>query len=144
MEVRPLKREDFPEVLGLVHEFHAEALDEYSLFCDDDKTLKLMEKVRETSLILEHEGRLVGVIAGVIGEALSSSGKVMQELVWYVSKEYRAKGTLLLKEFERFSKSLGCEKILMVHLGNLNSDVMKRFYERAGYRVMEVHYIKDL
>jgi hypothetical protein len=90
--IRETRKEDLPNVLLLIHEFQAEALDSFNLFCDDDKAVKLMEAVWHNSLVMEAiddpaiQGKIVGVIAGMIGSAMVSTDPVMQELIWFLSK----------------------------------------------------------
>ena len=144
MIIRQATKDDIPLVLGLIHEFHAEALNAYSLFCNDDKALKLMEAVYDTALVMCEGEKVVGVIAGVIGASMVSTAPVMQELIWFVSKAHRKHGTKLLGEFEQFARQRGCKHILMVHLGGANKEIMERFYTRSGYKLLELQYIKDL
>ena len=148
--IRETRKEDLPNVLLLIHEFQAEALDSFNLFCDDDKAVKLMEAVWHNSLVMEAiddpaiQGKIVGVIAGMIGSAMVSTDPVMQELIWFVSKGYRKYGCELLKRFEQLARDRGCKQILMVHLGTSNRDIMERYYTRQGYKLLELQYIKCL
>lgn len=142
--IREATQADIPSVLGLIHEFQEESLNKYSLFCNDDKAIKLMKSVYKTALVMTIDEKIVGVIAGVIGQSMVSVEPVMQELIWFVSKGYRKYGCKLLKRFEQFSKDRGCKQLLMVHLGNTNREIMECFYKRSGYELMECQYIKCL
>lgn len=150
MLIREAVKADIPQVLELIHEFQDESLNHYSLFCNDEKALKVMEATYPNALVMEDTdhpsvaGKIVGVIAGVIGESIVSTEKVMQELVWFVKKEYRGCGDELLERFEGLSKDRGCGQLLMVHMGNLHRKAFERFYTRRGYELLECQYLKCL
>jgi len=142
--IRRATREDIPNVLLLIHEFQDESLDAYKLFCDDDKAIKLMESVWQTSLVMEEDGKIVGVIAGIIVSAMVSIGYTMQEIIYFVTKSYRGKGISLLTAFEHMSREMGCQNIVMVHMGNIYRNAMERIYTNLGYVFLEAQYIKCL
>lgn len=150
MIIREVVKADFPQVLELIHEFQRESLDSYKLFCDDAKAMKVIESTYDNALAMEDTdhpsvaGKIVGVIAGIIGESVVSTDKVMQELLWFISKDYRGYGAELLERFEKLSKDRGCKQIVMVHMGNLHRRAFERFYTRRNYELLELQYIKCL
>ena len=149
-QIREATRDDIPAALELIHEFQQEALDSYSLFCNDGRAVELMKAVYDNALVMEYvedaaiQGKIVGVIAGMIGASMVSTDPVMQELIFFISKEHRKHGTELLKRFERMAKDRGCKHVLMVFMGELRREVMERYYRGQGYRLLECQYIKCL
>jgi len=143
-QVRLAKESDLPDALSLVHEFQKEGLDEFGLFCDDEKAKIIMCSNIEHSLVLENDGKVIGCLGGFITQGIVSTDLVYQELIWYVSKKYRLWGLKLLRELENKCRQWGIKKILMIHMGNLNAEKMKHFYENLGYKFLEAHYIKDI
>lgn len=149
-QIREAQRDDIPAVLELIHEFQKESLDSYSLFCNDAKAVELMKAVYNNALVMEYtedamiEGKIVGVIAGIIGASMVSTDPVMQELIFFISKEHRKYGTELLKRFEEMASDRGCKHVLMVFMGELRRAVMERYYRQQGYRLLECQYIKCL
>jgi len=141
--IRRTTDEDLPRILELVHEFHAEGLDKYGLFCDDDIANKIMPKMVETSLVMMAEDKVVGVIAGFVTNHIVSNKRLFQEVVWFISKKYRKYGARLLKRMETFCKELECEHMVMVNMGG-RSEAFERFYTKNGYKLLEVQFIKQL
>ena len=101
-----------------------------------------MESVWQTALVAEEEGKIVGVIAGMIGQSMVSTDPVMQELIFFVTPSKRGHGTELLGAFENMARQMGCKHVLMVFMGNLHRKAMERFYTRSGYAFLEAQFIK--
>lgn len=66
------------------------------------------------------------------------------ENFWFLMPQFRGRGGLLLREFERWSRAQGCKRISMIHLQRLQPVELKGFYERLGYEHIESCYMKDL
>lgn len=141
-EIRPIKLEDFDDVIELLKEFHADVLNEFVGF-DITVVKDSITKHFDTTLVLEIEGKVVGIIAGQEIDYPLQKAKLFQEIIWYVSKKHRRHGIALLHEVERRCKERGNSGIIMVHLYN-NKEKMERFYEFMGYKLMEIHYFKRL
>jgi len=144
IEVRQAKPEDADAVLALVQEFHNEGLDEFNLFCDDEKALRVIRANLEYGLVLSKDGKIIGCLGGELTTGVVSTDKVYQELIWFVTKDHRQHGIRLIRELERKCVEWGVNKIVMVHLGRLNAEKMRVFYERLDYKFLEAHYIKSL
>lgn len=91
-------------------------------------------------LVLEIEGVVQGVIAGVIQKIFFSEDVALQELVWYVKNGF--KGTLLLEAFEKLAIGIGCQ-VLIVGNKPAYCDLGK-FYERRSFTFLENQYTKRL
>ncbi len=144
IEVRQARPEDADAILSLVHEFHAEGLDEFNLFCDDDKAMNVIKANMKHGLVLTKDGEIIGCLGGELTSGIVTTDLVYQEQIWFVSKNHRQHGIRLIRELERKCSEWGVDKIVMVHLGSLNADKMKVFYERLNYRFLEAHYIKEI
>lgn len=142
--VRQARYEDIEGVLKLVREFQKEGLDEFKLYSDEAKTKLVIRSNIEHSLVMEKDGEIIGCLGGQITTSIASTDKVWEELLWFVTQKYRLHGVKLLKELERKCREWGIKQVLMVHLGNLNADKMKRFYKKRDYKFLEAHYIKTL
>lgn len=71
---------------------------------------------------------------------------IAQEIIWYVRKDKR-KGRIgieLINKFTTVCKKLGVARIIMIHMNNLNGNIMRRLYERRGFKEMERIYIKEV
>ncbi len=69
---------------------------------------------------------------------------VAMETFWYVSKQFRGRGLLLLNAFEEWAKENNAARCMIAHYVHLNADVLGRIYRRRGFSPLEVHYIKTL
>jgi len=143
-EIRRTKIEDLPQILDLIHEFHAESIDGFGIFCNDKIINELMPKLVDTSLVMEIDGQIKGVIAGFIADHIVNGDKFFHEVIWYVSKEYRKYGLKLLIEAENFCKEMGIKQIMMAHMGVDKENAFRKLYLAKGYTLLSVQYIKTL
>jgi len=141
--VRLAEQKDLPQVLELLKEFHAESLNAFSLFCDDNIAMEVMKKLYPTSFVLELEGKIVGMLAGQIAVFPLNNERIYHEWAWYVTKKYRLHGVSLYHKLEDYCKEEGINKIVMITLGE-NANKVEKFYRRLGFRFLEKHFIKEL
>ncbi len=91
-------------------------------------------------LVLEVDGVVQGVIAGVIQKIFFSEDVALQELVWYVKNGF--KGSDLLKAFEVIAIGIGCQALIV---GNKPAYCdLGKYYERRGFTFLENQYTKRL
>lgn len=90
------------------------------------------------------EGAIQGTIGFLISEDLHDGKKVAVETFWFVDPTYRGVGKALFHAFEDVAKKLGCEKLAMIHMVDSYPDTLKAFYEKNGYSLAEMHYIKEV
>jgi len=140
--IRQYAGDDFMDVSRLLQEFHKEALEEYGLDCESHQIEKAINENKSEVLVLEMDGKVVGLIAGTIIDYPLQKAKIFQELIWYVSKSYRKYGISLLKELEKRCKERGIYTVIMVAMGNSMAAKLDRLYRITGYKLLETHYIK--
>lgn len=124
--------------------FHFEKLNKYGIFCNDAVAKKLMPTLVETSIVMEAENGIVGIIAGVITSHIVNNMPLFQEVFWYVEEQYRVHSVNLLEELEPFCAKKGCKQIVMAYHGEERSAVADRLYRKQGYKILETHYIKTI
>src|SRR3989304_1594017 len=93
-----------------------------------------------------NDKQLCGCIGGIVYPDPNTGDLLATEMFWYVMPEFR-KGTVglrLLDCFENWAKQKKADKIIMVHLSNLQSDRISTLYKRKGYTPIETHYIKEV
>lgn len=87
-------------------------------------------------------------ITGALGAVLCPSlfsGKIMAvECFWYVIPQHRGHGLKLLRHFERWAHEQGVHFLSMIHLKNLQPELLGAVYERMGYRAVETNYLKEI
>ncbi len=137
---------DLQKLADVAHEFYEEG--EIPLKFDSNIFINNWTNLINAKIgvifILINGGNIVGALGGVKYSDINSSEIIATEMFWFVRKEHRGKGIKLLNEFEKWTKSMGIKKLIMVHLSNLMSDKLKRFYKRIGYKEIEIHYLKEL
>lgn len=144
VDIRPAVLGDIEASIELMREFQGESLGFFGFEVKADKAQELVKQFIDSSLVAVSEGKVVGVIAGTINTFPLDGSKVFQEVVWYVSKQYRFCGIALFKALEIYCKRWGISHIVMVNMANLKSDKLNRFYKHMGFQELEVHYIKTL
>ena len=145
MKVRRATIGDFSQAEALFEEFVNESLAEYSTSIEKGALTTTMKELMDNCLVLENgDGRLIGVLAGkVVGNPINGA-RVFQEVVWYVLKDHRKYGILLLKAMEVRLKSEGIKAMIMINMADSMPDKVARFYERMGYKHLECHFLKRI
>lgn len=144
MDIVPYSEDHAPHLVRLMNEFHAESLNDYGLEMHSQDFDHIESGVKGTTFVMLKDGVVIGVISGTVVKPLMSNVYIYQEIVWYVDKEHRRYGTKLLDYLEEWCAERGVGKIVMVCMCNSMAETLGKFYERKGYRPMEVHYIKDV
>lgn len=140
---------DKEDIKLLIDKFYEESLKDLGMKFTDytiDKTIDNF--VTNHIVILAQDGdKIIGVIGGLLVPSIFDETEIIaQEAMWYIDKEYR-KGTLgtdLLLVFEEVAKELGVNHIVMVCMGNLNFEILNRYYTKNGYKLMENQFIKTI
>ena len=147
--IRKAEHRDTEQVLALINEFYYESLREYDLSFTVETLKETIANFidNHVGLVAEREGKIVGVIGGLISRSIFNKDEVVgQEAIWYMSKDER-KGSLgirLMKAFERTCKEKGAKFIVMIHMSNLLAKSLGRFYSSMKYKLMEVQFIKEV
>lgn len=94
-------------------------------------------------LLLDGEA-IVGALGGVAYPDAYTSSLLACEFFWHVNKSSRGRGVLLYRMFEDWARTRRCSQIRMVHLLDSMPEKVARFYDRAGFKPLEVHYAKEL
>ena len=111
------------------------------------KTIKETEKYEGKMFLYEENGKIVGLVVGVINNdeidtydfKAPKRGRVTELIV---SKDYRGKncGKLLLKKVEDYLIECGCKDILIGVFGY--NDLAIHFYEKNGYHTRMIEMTK--
>lgn len=142
---------DIDFIIDLICEFHEESLQHYG-FLMNRETLKqtvkgFIDKPDRVGLVVEYGDVIVGVMGGVIAPSIFDNQQIIcQEAIWYIDKNHRggSTGLKLLRRFEEESALKGAHMVAMIHMNNLNPEILSKFYHRNGYVSVETHYMKEL
>jgi len=145
LEIRPANAADVYFAMPLVKEFVSESVEDYGFHIDPDVALAQFQGFTDNAVVAYDGEKMIGVLAGKVAGFELSGQQIFQEGIWFVSKEYRrVVGPKLLTLMETMLREKGIGFCVMVHLGNKGAEVIKRYYNGLGYRLMETHYLKKL
>ena len=138
----PIYKEDIER---LCKAFSEESLNEYNVGTREDTVGVVLKSVEQGCfLLITDEGKAVGVIAGLMVKGIATGDPALQEIIWYVDKEYRSNGKMLLDQFEEYGKMQGATMIVMCLMCNSMEERLDKVYTRLGYKRFEVQYMKEL
>jgi len=95
-------------------------------------------------LVDDDTGEIYGALGGCKFTDFNNGHLKAAELFWYVIEERRGEGIKLLDAFEQWAKMNNCKYIHMMYLADLMPEVVKRIYERRGYKLAEMAYRKEV
>jgi GNAT superfamily N-acetyltransferase len=148
--IRAATLKDVPQLVPLARAFYAEAPPVGRAPFDEASTaLSFRELIRNPIMhvfVIERDGTLVGVTAGVVAPLLfNHKAKRGQEFLWYVSPD--ARGTRdslrLFRALEEWVKAEGATSFLMGALAT-SPESVREFYKRSGFVAYEHGFMKDL
>lgn len=147
--IRELSVDEIDSITHMGKDFFAEAKlpGEFKadVFC---KTWRALIEIGLGFILAAYKGnnQAVGALGAVMAPDLNDGQLVSQETFWFMSADSRGSlmSTRLLRAFEEKAREKGVKRISMVHLLSLNADKLGKFYERMGYRALEVHFMKEL
>lgn len=141
MIVREPLPKDFDELVDIGEEFAIISKEAHGLSINrkkiEDFARAIFDKKNFISLVLEDEGRIIGIFTAQIVKTFFSDDIIAQELVWYVRK-YTRDGLRLLFEFEKECVTRGVSKKIIGYKPNFVN--MKSIYKRRGYKAFEVFF----
>lgn len=146
MLIRQATVEDLPRCSKAAQEFYGSAKSlgtfEIERFITMWTTL-LGNSIGVIFLLLDGD-EIVGAIGGVAYPDAYTDKLIATEFYWFVGQSSRGWGVRLYALFEEWARSRGCSQIRMVHLLDSMPEKVARFYDRAGFKPLEVHYAKEL
>jgi GNAT superfamily N-acetyltransferase len=91
------------------------------------------------------DDEVVGCVAGSVTDCLFNPQiKEFVEIVWYVEESHRRAGLRLFNRLEQACKDKGVKAMRMAYMVNSKADKLAVFYEKKGYRPMELHLFKKM
>lgn len=74
----------------------------------------------------------------------NNSHKHGQEVFWWVNPESRGSGVQLFRALENIARERGAKSLAMATVASLESEAVGRIYERFGYSLSDLTYVKAL
>lgn len=113
-----------------------------NVFCENWRGL--IERGTGVILVAFENSIPTGALGAILAPDLFNNDVVAIEAFWYVIGEHRGQGMRLLVAFEKWAKGQGAKRVAMIHLESLTPSVLRRVYERFGYKLIESHYVKSI
>lgn len=104
--------------------------------------LGMMDAAAALLRVLDNGSGPVGMIGAVSGRHFISGETAVWECFWWVDPQHRGRGALLLTAFEEWSWAIGATLVCTSLLAS--DDRTKHLYERRGYRMGEVGFVKGI
>lgn len=138
VSVRPAVEADIPTILELGGMLHAESPRYREFSYSPKKVARLAMYVigEGGALVAEKDGKIIGLIAGMVSEHWFSEDKIATDLTFFIVPEERKKGRaalMLVRAFEAWAESKGARHIVPGTSTQLDADGTARFYEKLGY-----------
>ncbi len=90
--------------------------------------------------------KVVGLLGGILAPDMNDGELMAMETFWYVHPDHRnsIESVRLLMTFEIWAREMGAKRVMMAHLLSSMPEKLAAYYERRGYRPLEINYIKEL
>ena len=139
MAIRVAVRDDVEDIMILLVDFAVEYMDyKYSLHKMHDILVGSIET--GCTLVQERNGKITGVIVGMIHDHPFLICRALSEIAWYSKDIY---GGLLLARFVKLGKSLGVDCISASTLAN-SPETAERIMALAGFDKSETGWRMNL
>lgn len=142
--IRRAERRDIPRLVELGEEFallsqpiHTFSVSRKAII---EFTNEIVEGARCVGIVLEVDGVIQGILAGIASKIYFSEDVALQEIAWYVKHGFR--GGAMIDAFEIAGKALGCNRVVVGNKPQYYD--LSGFYERRGYKLLEQQYIKSI
>lgn len=140
--------EDLPRLAHLAEEFYSSTDVLHGFHLDRFIALwtTLLGNGSGVVFLLEKGGEIIGTIGGVCYPETYSPRLISQEFHMFIAKEHRGGFGLLklMRAFENWAREKGCTEVRIAHLHDLQPERLGPFYQRLGYKQLEVNYMKKL
>jgi GNAT superfamily N-acetyltransferase len=150
MQIKTFTEKPHGKLTFIIKEFGKDSEVFKSIGGDADYAVKFYTDMMSMGLavefVAEENGEIAGALAAIKGRENHSGSWFAVETFWFVNPAVRSKGvgTALLDAFEQWAKEEGCAYTAMIHMVDSQPEILKSFYEKKGYKLTELHYIKPL
>jgi len=147
MKVIEPKNSDVFAWSELVHRFIDECIKDYGWGVNEQdlhRTYYAWDK--RFGWLLEHEGKIIGVLAGACLPHFFNYGNTLfQESMWYVVPEHRKSGggLLLYRACVKQCEKMGITRMVFAHTKHMGEEFGK-IYDKLGFTYLETHYEKAI
>jgi len=146
MNIYQAKRSDIPKIVPCSWEYTSMMPNNVKL--DPDHLVACWERFFDSGIgviyLAEENGGVIGGIGGIKYQEIFTGNLTAVEMFWFISEGKRGAGIKLFKLYEQWAIDNGCKRIAMIYLPFSMPEKLERFYTLNGYRLLEMHYEKEL
>lgn len=135
---------DLDDVCALLDRFIAEST--YRRDVKPSGVARVLADPRTLAIVAYRDGQAVGLLMGIEWEHPMFTGKPVSDMVVYVVPEHRGGSIALrmIRMLEAWARERGAEGVLLGQSTGIgDTDRVRRFYERLGYRVTGCNLLKE-
>lgn len=139
MNIRRPEQADWPQVLRLAADMHYETdFRRYRFSVEKVEALYatlLQDDQNFFAVVAEHDGQLVGFMAGFICEHFFSPDRYASEMLWYVSPDWRGSSAAvrMVRAFEDWALTKNVLDVMTGVSSGVQTDRTAALYEKLGY-----------
>jgi GNAT superfamily N-acetyltransferase len=130
-------------VREMIIDFYKESMTNSGLKLEDISIDRTIDTCKDNTLLAVN-GKCFGLLGGYEVPSPVGEDKIFQEMFWYIQPEYKGLGVKIYKLAEKELKRRGFNVLIMGCLINKYTHKFIKFYERIGYKPLEMHFIKRL
>ena len=95
--------------------------------------------------LLDENDEPRGGLGGIVTPDLNTGELMAIEQFWYVDRQARGRGLLLLTAFEDWAMSQNAVRVIIGHIWDEDrGEAWKRLFAMKHYEPLEIHYSKEL
>ena len=144
--VREITVDEIPDLIIKLKEFeNASCFVKVDIDYSSQRCRNLMENGAGTVFgLFDRSGEIIGGLGCLKGRELSTGIMIADETFWFVTPGRRGNGLKLFDAFEKWADDNGCPKRAMIHMVDSHPAILQKFYESNGYKLIELHYVKEV
>ena len=140
--IREAQEADLDRLVEMGQRFLRESSYKAHLSDNPEQMRKLAKDLTERNsvLVAEEDGQLIGMLGFLIYDHFISGEKTCGEVFWWLEKEHRGAGLKLLRETEKRARLAGASHVQMI----APNERVAGLYRRLGYQYVESTYHRTL
>lgn len=144
MQVRFAEANDLPAINACYDSYDGQEIKNLGIQFDRAKTkesIALMLEHGKVSII-EHEGQIIGFIAGAFNNSIISADVYFIGFLFYVHPNFRAFSQRLLQDTKKILKETPATQFILASPGD--DEKLPRFYRSLGFTLFEQHFCQRI
>lgn len=145
MPIRAASPQDIPGVVQMAARVYLEKIGkkDFNEAVSAGNWIHLVSSGEGAVFVAEDESGITGLICGYRSRNIDTGKATAQIWHWYTGPRGKGQGVSLLKRFEAWASSKGCEVVSIGCTACLWSDRHRKLYDRLGYTLESMSFVKE-